>query len=77
MLHDHLLSDMSILNELVIKNDHVKKETFFVFMEWAQLPHDQVLGLEDSTFHCKVLNRLYCNSKFNILADFNLVLSTS
>ena len=78
MLHDLLLSDMSILNELVIKNDPVKKEaSFVVFMEGAQLPHDQVLVLEDSTFHCKVLSRLYRNSKFNILANFNPVLSTS
>ena len=39
----------------------------------VQLHHDQVLVLEDRTFHCKVLSR----QKFNILANFNLVLSTS
>ena len=69
---------MSIFNEWVIKNDLVKRATsFFVFIEGVQLPHDQGLVLEDRTFHCKVLSRLYCNNKFNILANFNLVLSTS
>ena len=44
LLHYLLLLDMSILNELVIKNDPVEKATsFFVFMEEVQLPHDQVL----------------------------------
>ena len=69
---------MSISNELVIKNDPIKKATsFFVFMEGVQLPHDQVLILENRTFHCKVLSRLYRNSKFNVLANFNLALQTS
>ena len=68
MLHNLFLLDMSIFNELVIKNDPVKKATsFFDFMKGVQLPHDQVLVLEDRTFHCKVLSRLYPNSKFNIL----------
>ena len=43
------------------------------FIGGVQLHHDQVLVLEDRTFHCKVLSR----QKFNILANFNLVLSTS
>ena len=72
------LLGMSIFIELVIKKYHVKKATlFFVFTEGVQLPHDQVLILEDRTFHCKFLRRLYRNSKFNILANFNIVLSTS
>ena len=52
-------------NLLVIKNDPVKKATLFcAFMEGIQLSHDQVLVLEDKTFQCKVLSRLYRNSKF-------------
>ena len=43
------------------------------FIGGVQLHHDQVLVIEDRTFHCKVLTR----QKFNILANFNLVLSTS
>ena len=42
-------------------------------MEGVLLPHYQVLVLEDRTFHCKVLRRLYRNSKFNSLANFNLL----
>ena len=38
-------------------------------MEGVQLPHDQVLLLEDRTFHHKVLSKPYRNSKFNILVD--------
>ena len=65
---------MSIFNKLAMKNDPIKKASpFFVFMEEIQLPHDQVLLLEDRTFHCKVLSKLYCNSKFNILVNFNFV----
>ena len=64
---------MSIFNELVIKNDPVKKATpFFVFMEGVQLTHYQVLVLEDRTFHRKVLSRPYRSSKFNYLANFYL-----
>ena len=78
MLHNLFLLDMSIFNELVIKNDPVKKATsFFVFMKGVQLPHDQVLVLEGRTFHCKVVSRIYRNSTFNILVNSNLVLSTS
>ena len=52
-------------NLLVIKNDPVKKATLFcAFMEGIQLSHDQVLVLEDKTFQCNVLSRLYRNSKF-------------
>ena len=46
-------------------------------MEGAQLSHDQILVLENRTFHGKVLSGLYRNIKFNILANFTLVLSTS
>ena len=68
MLHNLFLLDMSIFNDLVIKNDPVEKATsFFDFMEGVQLPHYQVLVLEDRTFHSKVLSRRYPNSKFNIL----------
>ena len=51
--------------------------SFFVFMEWVQLPRDHVLVLEDRTFHGEVLSILYRNNIFIILANFNLVLSTS
>ena len=45
-------------NDLVIKNDSVKKaKSFFIFMEGIQLHYNQVLVLEDRTFHGKVLNR--------------------
>ena len=78
MLHNLFLLDMSMFNKLVIKNDLVKKATsFFVFMEEVQRPHDQVLVLEDRTFHWKVDSRFHRNSKFNILANFNLALSPS
>ena len=76
--HNLFLLDMSILNDSVIKNDPIKKaKSFFVFIKRGQLHHDQVLVLEERTFHSKVLSRLYRNSKFNILANFNLVSSTS
>ena len=72
MLHNFLLLDMSIFDELVIKNDPVKKETpFFVFMEVVYLLHNQVLVVEDSIFHRRVLSKLYRNSKFNVLVNFN------
>ena len=72
VLHNLFLLDMSIFNDLVIKSYPVKKATSsFVFMEGVQLPHDKVLVLEDGTFHCSR------NSKFNILANFNLALLTS
>ena len=78
MPNNLFLLDMSIFNESVIKNYHVKKATLlFVFTEGVQLPRDPVLILEDRTFHYKFLRRLYRNSKFNILANFNLVLSNS
>ena len=65
---------MSVFNKLAIKNDRIKKASpFFVFMEKIQLPHDKVLLLEDRTFHHKVLSKLYRNSKFNILVNFNFV----
>ena len=46
-------------------------------MEKVQLPHDQVSGLEDRTFHRKIPTKLYHNSKFNILVNFNFVLWAS
>ena len=46
-------------------------------MERVQLSHDQVLVLEDITFHSKILSTLYRNKKFKILANFKPVLSTS
>ena len=63
VLHNlFFLLDMFVFNELVIKNDHVENATpFYVFMEGVQLPHDQILVLEDRTFHCKVLSRLSRN----------------
>ena len=54
-----------------------KRHCFFVFMEGVQLPQDQNLGLEDRTFHRKILSKLYHNSKFNISVNFNFVLPTS
>ena len=44
-------------------------------MEGVHLPHGQVP--EDRTFHRKVLSKVYRNSKFDILVNFNFVLSTS
>ena len=43
-------------------------------MEEVQLPHDQVLVLEDRNFNCKILSRLYRNSKFNSLVNFIKIL---
>ena len=77
MLHNPFLLDMSTFKELVIKYDPVKKATFFVFMVGFQLPINQVLVLEDRTLHCNFPSRLYRNSKFNVLANFNFVLPTS
>ena len=78
VLHNLFLPDISIFNDLVIKNDPVKKaKSFFVFKEGVQLRCDQVLVLEDRTFHCKVLRKLYHNSECDILENFNLVSSTS
>ena len=58
VLHNLFLPDMSIFNDLVIKNYPVKKtKSFFDFMEVVQLHHDQVLVLEAWTFHCKFLSR--------------------
>ena len=58
VLHNLFLLDMSVFNDLVIKNDPVKKaKSFFAFMEEVQLHHDQILVLEDRNFHCKVLSR--------------------
>ena len=49
VLHNFFLQDISIFNELVTENDLVKKTTqFFAFMEVVQLPHNQVLVLEDN-----------------------------
>ena len=67
----------TVLHHLLLLDMSRKTKSFFVLMEGVQLHHDQVLVLEDRTFHCRVLSRLYRNSNFNILANFNLVLSTS
>ena len=65
---------MPTFNELVIKNDPVKKAaSFFAFMEGVQLSHNQVLVLEYRTFHCKVFNRVYPKSTFNILQTLTLL----
>ena len=57
MLRNLFLLDISVFNDLIIKNDPAKKaKSFFVFMEGVQLHHDQVLVLEDRAFHCKVLS---------------------
>ena len=72
------LLDMIIFNEFVTKNDPLKKTIpFFVFMEGVQLPQNQVLVLEDTTIHGKVLSKFYRNSKFNILVNFIFLLLTS
>ena len=45
---------MLIFNELIMKNDPVKKTALFpCFYGGVQLPHDKVLRLEDKTFHRK------------------------
>ena len=78
VLYNLFLLDMSIFNELVNKNDPVKKRHHLLaFMGGVQLPHDQILRLEDRTFDCKIFSKLYCSSKFNILVNFNFVSSTS
>ena len=68
VLYNILLLDMSIFNDLVIKNDPVKKATLLpcFYGGGVQLPHGQVLKLEDRNFHRKILSKLYRNSKFNI-----------
>ena len=54
-----------------------KQHHFLVFVEGVQLSHNQVLGLEDRTFHREILSKLYRNSKIDILVNFNFILSTS
>ena len=73
VLHNLFLLDMSRLNELVIKNDSATP--LFVFMEGVQLSRDQVLLLDDTTSHPKVLNKFYHNNKFNIVVNIKFVLS--
>ena len=76
VLHNLFLLDMYIFSKLAIENDHLKKATrFFIFMKWVQLPHGQIMVLEDKSFHHKVLSKLYRNSKFNVLVNFHFVLS--
>ena len=58
---------------ILLKKQH---HFFFFFGRRVQLPHDQVLVLEDRTFYRKVHSKRYRNSKFNILVNFNLALST-
>ena len=46
VLHNLFFLDMSIFNDLIIKNDPVKKaKSFFVFMEGVQLHQDQIKGI--------------------------------
>ena len=60
VLHNLFLLDMFVFNQLVIKNDLIKKPTSFLFlMEGVQLPQNQLMVLEDRTFHWKVLSKLY------------------
>ena len=51
----------------------LKKMTpFFVFMAGVHLPHGQsTLGGN------KIFTKFYCNTKFNFLINFNVVLSNS
>ena len=52
VLHNLFLLDISIFNDLVIKNDPIKKaKSLFVFKEAVPLHHVKVLVLEDRTFH--------------------------
>ena len=52
VLHNLFLLDMPIFSDLVTENDPVKKaKSFFVFIEGVQLHHNQVLVLDDRTFH--------------------------
>ena len=68
------LLDMSIFDKLVNKNDLVKKETpFFTFMEGVHLPTAKSWYQKSRRFHRK----FYRKSKFNILVNFDFVLSTS
>ena len=68
VLYNLFLLDMFMFNELVIKNDPVKKATpFFTFIEEFQLPHDQVLVLKNGIFHRNVSGKLYRKSKFNFV----------
>ena len=78
VLYNLFLLDISICNNLVIKNNPVKKaKSFFVFHEGVSLHHDPGLVLKDRNFRCKVLCRVYRNNKLNILENLNLVFSTS
>lgn len=73
VLQDVLLVNMSN-NELVIKNDTVKKAmTSFVFMERVQTP---CYYTRRQSFYHQVLSTLYRNDKYNILANVKIVLST-
>ena len=52
VLHNLFLLDMPIFSDLVTENDPVKKaKSFFVFIEGVQLHQNQVLVLDDRTFH--------------------------
>ena len=57
-VHNLFLLHMSLFYDLVIKDGSVKRaKSFFLFMEGVQLYHNQVLVLEDRTFHYQVLSR--------------------
>ena len=66
-----------MLDEVQIKNNSVKKTLFFIFMNGVHLPHEHIVVLEDIIFHHQIFNKLYHNSIFNILENFNFFLSTS
>ena len=78
VLHNFLLLDMSVFNEIVIKNVPVKKSiTILCFHARVHLPDGKVLVLGDRNFYVKVLSKLHHNRNFNILVKFNFVLPTS
>ena len=74
---------MLIFNELIMKNDPVKKTALFpCFYGGVQLPHDKVLRLEDKTFHRKTLSKRTLNTAklsvtanliFQYILAFNLI----
>lgn len=61
-------------NELIFENTPVKKRgASCVFAEGTHLLHGQVSLVENTTFHQKVVHKLYRNSKHKFLVNFNFV----